>query len=223
MKFSNPFRPQPAPPGFGAGKIIPEDTAPYVTVRCLPCLYQRSARLFSRLIFEWLSPFLGVGFSRPLEKEGMMCIISLYHTDVSIDFWELPKPQLTGSITDQVERHFYARCPPDKRPRHLSHQFTDEHQYTPNDDIDVEKGHDDLDLKQTDSHASATAAPTPVESEEAVEKPSQQKSHHTKHGLFGRGKKSKPTYDQSLFKAIVRTFNYRICLAGVLKLSSGEF
>ncbi|KAI0674258.1 multidrug resistance-associated ABC transporter [Trametes maxima] len=49
----NPLRPQPAPPSFGQGKVVPETTA----------------SPFSILLFSWLDPFLSVGFSRPLEKE----------------------------------------------------------------------------------------------------------------------------------------------------------
>ncbi|KXN89182.1 Multidrug resistance-associated protein 1 [Leucoagaricus sp. SymC.cos] len=143
MKFSNPFRPGPAPPDFGTGKIIPETTAP----------------LLSRLVFEWITPFLGVGFSRPLEKE---------------DFWELPKQNLTGSITDRVESNFYARCPPSKRP-HLA-------------------------LKPMDSPASDSATPPSTD----------------------RQKNLKPVYDESLFKAMVKTFAFRVSLAGILKLCSGK-
>ncbi|KAH9931733.1 multidrug resistance-associated ABC transporter [Epithele typhae] len=49
----NPFRPPPAAPAFGRGKVIPET----------------SAWPLSRLLFSWLDPFLAVGFSRPLEKD----------------------------------------------------------------------------------------------------------------------------------------------------------
>ncbi|KAM5532133.1 hypothetical protein V8D89_014226 [Ganoderma adspersum] len=49
----NPLRPQPAPPAFGQGKVVPE-------TRASP---------FSRLLFSWLDSFLSVGFSRPLEAE----------------------------------------------------------------------------------------------------------------------------------------------------------
>ena len=35
---------------------------------------------------------------------------------ISADFWELPQPQLTSSITDKIEKNFYLRCPPEKRP-----------------------------------------------------------------------------------------------------------
>ncbi|KAM5532134.1 hypothetical protein V8D89_014227 [Ganoderma adspersum] len=49
----NPLRPQPSPPAFGGGKVVPE-------TRASP---------LSRLLFSWLDPFLAVGFSRPLEKD----------------------------------------------------------------------------------------------------------------------------------------------------------
>ncbi|KZT03607.1 multidrug resistance-associated ABC transporter [Laetiporus sulphureus 93-53] len=62
------------------------------------------ASWISRLLFGWLGPFLKVGFSRPLQKD---------------DLWQLPPERLTDALTDVVEREFYARCSPDKRPRFL--------------------------------------------------------------------------------------------------------
>lgn len=94
MKLNNPFNPPPAPPSFGSGKVLPEGNAP----------------LLSRLIFQWLGPFLSVGFSRPLQKD---------------DLWELPYARLTGTITDAVEANFFSRCEPDKRPRHLRDKLGD--------------------------------------------------------------------------------------------------
>ncbi|KAJ7036806.1 multidrug resistance-associated ABC transporter [Mycena alexandri] len=85
MVFSNPFHPPPAPPAFGTGKTLPQDNAPYL----------------SQLVAHWLSPFLDVGFSRPLEKD---------------DLWELPEARLTGPTTDRLEANFYPRCTPEQRP-----------------------------------------------------------------------------------------------------------
>ncbi|KAJ7100917.1 multidrug resistance-associated ABC transporter [Mycena belliarum] len=85
MRLSNPFRPPPAPPGFGIGKTVPRGTASYL----------------SQLALQWLSPFLDVGFSRPLEKD---------------DLWELPDSQSTSATTDALEASFYSRCPPQQRP-----------------------------------------------------------------------------------------------------------
>ncbi|KAF9466028.1 multidrug resistance-associated ABC transporter [Collybia nuda] len=100
MRFSNPFRPTPAPPAFATGKVLPEDTAPWP----------------SKLVFQWLVPFLDVGFSRPLEKE---------------DLWELPPEKLTTSITDEVESNFYARCEPHTRPRSLRTSEDSGEQFSP--------------------------------------------------------------------------------------------
>ncbi|KAK7691491.1 hypothetical protein QCA50_004890 [Cerrena zonata] len=75
---------------------------------------ENRASLLSQLLFSWLDPFLRVGFSRPLEKE---------------DFWQLPDQRLTPTLTAELEKNFYARCPPEKRP-----VFTQ--------DVPVE-GHDD--------------------------------------------------------------------------------
>jgi hypothetical protein len=89
----NPFHPPPAPPAFGQGKVLPEE----------------QSSLLSKLVFQWLGPFLEVGFSRPLEKD---------------DFWELPTSWLTSKITAEVEETFYARCPPEKRPKLHHHQIS---------------------------------------------------------------------------------------------------
>ncbi|KAJ7457054.1 multidrug resistance-associated ABC transporter [Mycena latifolia] len=85
MLFSNPFHPPPAPPAFGKGKTVPKATASYL----------------SQLVVHWLTPFLDVGFSRPLEKD---------------DLWELPESRLTATTTDALEANFYPRCPPEQRP-----------------------------------------------------------------------------------------------------------
>ncbi|KAI0795051.1 multidrug resistance-associated ABC transporter [Abortiporus biennis] len=79
------FRSTPAPPGFGRGKVVPE----------------QSVNFLSWLSFSWLTPFLKVGFSRPLEKD---------------DLWELPSKRLTANLSEDLERNFYSRCPPEKRP-----------------------------------------------------------------------------------------------------------
>ncbi|KAF5360296.1 hypothetical protein D9758_009166 [Tetrapyrgos nigripes] len=88
MKFSNPFHPPPAPPAFGNGKVLPEYNASFL----------------SRLVFQWIGPFLDVGYSRPLEKD---------------DLWELPDDRQTAQLADMLETNFFTRCPPEQRPWHL--------------------------------------------------------------------------------------------------------
>ncbi|KAF5360291.1 hypothetical protein D9758_009169 [Tetrapyrgos nigripes] len=88
MKFSSLFHPPPAPPAFGNGKVLPEYNASFL----------------SRLVFQWIGPFLDVGYSRPLEKD---------------DLWELPDDRQTAQLTDMLETNFFTRCPPEQRPWHL--------------------------------------------------------------------------------------------------------
>ncbi|KAF8960708.1 ATP-dependent bile acid permease [Flammula alnicola] len=97
LPWYNIFYPPPAPPGFGAGKVLPEQDAPWL----------------SRLTFHWLTAFLDVGFSRPLEKE--------------VNFWELPASRHTVTITDTVERNYYSRCPPEKRPLFMRDTVSDDY------------------------------------------------------------------------------------------------
>ncbi|KAF8962130.1 multidrug resistance-associated ABC transporter [Flammula alnicola] len=201
--FENPFRPPPAPPGFGSGKVLPES----------------SATLLSKLVFQWLAPFLAVGFSRPLEKE---------------DFWKLPPERLTASITDDVEKNFYSRCPPEKRPGHMKSTSAattnNVAQEGPSDEDrpSLEKlAEEHVDLKpplETLTAVSTQTAVLPVvELEAELPAETRTKTDTNTRGwscISRRGKKPKPQYDESLFLAIHRTFFTRIWNAGVLKLLS---
>ncbi|KAG5635614.1 hypothetical protein H0H81_010632 [Sphagnurus paluster] len=118
----DPFHPPPAPPAFGAGKVIPERTSSFL----------------SQLIFQWLDPFLGVGFSRPLEEQ---------------DLWELPEHRLTSKMTDALQHNFRSRCPPDNQPTELE---------VSKPDADVEDRKEDpekTDSSPAQSQGSARAAP----------------------------------------------------------------
>lgn len=84
----NPWHPPPKPPAFGGQTVCPEERAP----------------LLSKLTFEWLTPLLSVGFTRPLQKE---------------DLWQLPDDKLTANLSKELEVNFYARCAPEKRPPHI--------------------------------------------------------------------------------------------------------
>ncbi|KAF9466027.1 multidrug resistance-associated ABC transporter [Collybia nuda] len=55
MWLANLIKSNPAPPSFGAGKILPERTTSW----------------FSRAVFLWLGPFLDVGYSRPLQENDL--------------------------------------------------------------------------------------------------------------------------------------------------------
>ncbi|KAF9020670.1 multidrug resistance-associated ABC transporter [Hymenopellis radicata] len=73
MRIRNWFSPPPAPPGFGRGKVLPEENASYL----------------SRLVFHWLSPLLSVGFSRPLEKDDLWNLPDPLSTRALTDSFEV--------------------------------------------------------------------------------------------------------------------------------------
>ncbi|CAK5271106.1 unnamed protein product [Mycena citricolor] len=70
--FSNPFKPTPAQPGFGTGKVLPKEHASFL----------------SKVAVHWLGPFLDVGFSRPLEKEDLYELPPDYLTSATTDQFE---------------------------------------------------------------------------------------------------------------------------------------
>ncbi|KAF9466008.1 multidrug resistance-associated ABC transporter [Collybia nuda] len=93
----NPFKPTPAPPAFGAGKVLPEGQAPFL----------------SQLIFHWLGPFLSVGFSRPLEEDDLWHLPKSRLTDavtndVERNFYMRCEPEtrprfLRGNFPDDIQ------------------------------------------------------------------------------------------------------------------------
>ncbi|KAL6300347.1 multidrug resistance-associated ABC transporter [Sparassis latifolia] len=180
----NPFRPPPAPPAFGEGKVVPEEKASYL----------------SRLIFQWVDPLLRVGFSRPLQKE---------------DLWQLPSSRLTGSLGDEVERNFYARCAPEQRPIFLRDALAAS------------------EVERTDSRSdnvSSTASRTQdntIEDEKNISEEKvdpDEKVLEVEQGQSGKDR-AKPTeedkskkYDGSLLRALHYTFFWRWWIGGILTL-----
>ena len=65
-------------------------------------------------------PFLDVGYSRPLQKDG--ACVRCQQIDfliVKVDLWDFPKNLQTSSIVNEVEATFFRRCPPEQRPSFL--------------------------------------------------------------------------------------------------------
>ncbi|KAF9044293.1 multidrug resistance-associated ABC transporter [Panaeolus papilionaceus] len=164
MKFSW-FKTTPAPPTFGAGKVLPNKSASFV----------------SRLTIWWLGQFLDVGFSRPLEED---------------DFWELPPHRLTSVLTDRIETNFYERCAPEKRPAFMRDTIAGESAASV-----VKEKRAEVDVVDVESQ------PKEKDSEEANE------------GEEGKTPEKSP-YDESLFKAIHKSFIQRIWYSGALLLIS---
>ncbi|PPQ74022.1 hypothetical protein CVT26_006961 [Gymnopilus dilepis] len=216
LPFHDFFKPEPLPPGFGKGKVLPEGTAP----------------LLSKLTFQWLAPFLEVGYSRPLQED---------------DFWELPRARLTSTLSDKVEKNFYERCPPEKRPRYMRGPDAVQPSSNPDDSVKHVNEKSEEGIQDRDSSAektvealgglkppadtqtavsTQTAVPPDVELEgelPAGPDTKAKKQTVTKGwSCWGRRKKdeTKPIYDESLAKAIYRTFIVRIWFSGAMKLFS---
>jgi hypothetical protein len=68
------MHPAPAPPGFGGKDVVPEARAScvYTCASAQQPAYAPAClgRLISKLVMQWLSPLLNVGFTRPLKKDG---------------------------------------------------------------------------------------------------------------------------------------------------------
>lgn len=128
---------------------------------------------------------------------------SQYHASAQalIDFWELPTPQLTSTLTTEVERNFYARCPPEKRPKSKYYESTSTTSL-PDQKADAETGKgeeaQDATLDIRDSTRSWFW-----------------KWPKIKSSLDGQN------YDSSLIKALHKTFFTRWWIAGLLKLIAG--
>ena len=56
------------------------------------------------------------------------------------DFWKLPQSDLASSVTERVERNFYSRCSPEKRPLHLREELESVNEPPSDDDAKLEKG-----------------------------------------------------------------------------------
>ncbi|KAI0746725.1 multidrug resistance-associated ABC transporter [Daedaleopsis nitida] len=106
LQMWNPFRPPPAPPAYGGGKVVPET----------------SSSPLSRLCFSWLDPLLAVGFSRPLEAEDFWSMPDNRLTDslterVEYAFYKRCPPEERPAFLSQAE-HPASGARPEEVTRH---------------------------------------------------------------------------------------------------------
>ncbi|GJJ12903.1 hypothetical protein Clacol_007149 [Clathrus columnatus] len=174
------WHPDPASPAFSQnGKVvIPEQTA------SIP----------SRVIFQWISPLLAVGFSRPLETE---------------DLWSLQHLRLSDSMADRLGEQFYNRCPEHMRPLGW---------------INTNEAHDDNKLREPKEDGKTDTKSTSEKSggfEDAANSKSKPevKQKATK---SSKPKPSKSNQDINFrhvfFSALYSTLRWRWWLAGLFKL-----
>ena len=138
-----------------------------------------------------------------------------------LDLWQLPADWLTDPLTDELDREFYRRCPPEKRPGSWRKSPVDLQERPPsvvsassataedekrtsnvNTNVDGKQPiHDkgDIDLEET-----AGSAPFPDDSKRSTEEKAP--------------KESQPKYDESLIKALNQCYFWLWWIAGILTL-----
>ncbi|ELU40989.1 cadmium ion transporter [Rhizoctonia solani AG-1 IA] len=135
------------------------------------------ANVFSQFTFWWLTPLLRVGWSRPLQSE---------------DLWDLNTQKQASVCGDRIERLFYERCPPRKRPSYMR-PFAN--------NIVPEAEREDLEKAE----ASSCEAATMGEKRPQIEAPWIPLFNHIN------------KWDQSLLRALNRAFFWRFWTAGLFK------
>jgi ATP-binding cassette subfamily C (CFTR/MRP) protein 1 len=127
----------------------------------------------------------------------MVCGISLAgnryrHVMLKLDLWELPQRRHTDTITAEVERNFYSRCPSNKRPA-FTHRLPS----------DTSLSDSELSKSESISAVSEEKGDGPGNVEPSTEQTTKK-------------------YDESLFKALHNTFIKRIWGSAILLVISGE-
>ena len=126
-----------------------------------------------------------------------------------LDLWSLPDSRLTDPLTDQVEKAFYGRCPPESRPNFLSQ----------------------------DGRSSSTAPTVELVEKELSQSPKRRQTEETKEDVettahvssdepptgtdHEKSKGNGIQYDSSLVKALHSVFWVQFWTAGILKLVAG--
>jgi ATP-binding cassette, subfamily C (CFTR/MRP), member 1 len=118
-------------------------------------------------------------------------------TAVAVDLYTLPDRHSAIKLADRVDTHFYKRCSPEKRPKHLRDQLAERGQPAP----DIGEKDEKIEEKQQTSNAPSVETATQSKDEKTKELPN--------------------PYDESAFKAIYFGFFTRIWISGLLGLISG--
>ncbi|KZO98301.1 multidrug resistance-associated ABC transporter [Calocera viscosa TUFC12733] len=186
------YRPDPAPPAFGKGTIVPD-------IR---------SNILSRVTVQWLTPLLYVGYTRPIEEEDLWELddARLAHTVADT---------LEGNFYARVPPH---KRPPFLRPSASDQAGPGQgekivHTPTTTSTASASASAVPPDLEKGPAPPGSSSGPGP-----GPEKLSRAKSGVSYlSAKAGRAPKPK-TYDSSLILALNRTFFWRFWPAGILKL-----
>ncbi|KAG8867962.1 hypothetical protein FRC20_004408, partial [Serendipita sp. 405] len=140
------------------------------------------------MTFGWLSSILIVGFSRPLEID---------------DLWELNERRKSSVLGPRLERNFYSRCPPEKRPRVFREQY--EEGFTEQITVDEKQLGKE---KPAREDSIVDSAADPEKGNPTTEKPDEESEE---------AKKRKKQFDESLIYALEKTFRRRFWMGGIVQ------
>ncbi|KAG8690811.1 hypothetical protein FRC11_008965 [Ceratobasidium sp. 423] len=150
-----------------------------------------NANIVSQFTFWWLAPLLRAGWTRPLESE---------------DLWELDVKRQASVSGDRVERLFYERCPPRKRPPHMRSSVTKVAPETKPEDLEKAEmsSGDAASIAEKRPHDQSPNMATGNQGPEIDEPWIPLRNHPNK-------------WDQSLLRALNRAFFWRFWTAGLFK------
>ncbi|KAG8685393.1 hypothetical protein FRC08_013130, partial [Ceratobasidium sp. 394] len=151
------------------------------------------ANIVSQFTFWWLGPLLRAGWTRPLESD---------------DLWELDVKRQATVCGDSVERLFYERCPPRKRPPHMRALHHS---------IPSEKRAEDQDLENGETSSGMDATLTEKRPSDSKGEGAETKSPPVTEQAWIPLRNHPNKWDQSLVRAINRAFFWRFWTAGLFK------
>ncbi|KDQ12182.1 hypothetical protein BOTBODRAFT_34790 [Botryobasidium botryosum FD-172 SS1] len=169
---------------------------------------EKSANFVSQALFTWLNPILALGWARTLQNE---------------DLWEMDQERRASYLGSILEKNYFSRCPPHKRPSPVSplpdgtlDALKDiEKSGEKGRHLHVPDGSKD-DLSAYDFVADVNGVPA-LEKGEKSDLPTGGAGRFF--SLFRRGRSagSADRYDEDLVKALNETFFWTFWKSGVIK------
>ncbi|CED82131.1 multidrug resistance-associated abc transporter [Phaffia rhodozyma] len=172
---------------------------PKVEAKVMPDV---TANIVSRWLFSWCFPILKIGYTRPLEAG---------------DLWKLDETRLSTNTGSALENNFYDRVPIESRPRFLRPKgYKAPQKQSPITTL-VES-----DNKEKNADKPSTPATLPSPATASTNKKTSKKEKKltgNKEGGKVKGLDGK-VYDQSMIRALLKTFSWDFWLSAVFFIIS---
>ena len=133
-----------------------------------------------------------------------------------LDLWQLPADRLTDPLTDELEREFYRRCPPEKRPGSWRKSNSDV-QTRPPSVVTTSSATVEDEKRAPASKPDQVQEKGDIDLEKAAGSlPDDDEKRSTKQKVSN--KDESPKYDESLIKALNQCYFWLWWAAGILTL-----